>query len=353
MPLRPELVVEVRYEHMEGVRFRHTAQFNRWRPDRDPRSCTYEQLEEPVKFDLADISRDGRRPVARTADLETPNRLTPSVPERRATTLPPCPPPTRRAAGRALVVRFGRQPALDGLTLRAAPGALTAVLGPNGAGKTTLMRCCTGLLRPTRGDVTVLGRAAGVGRARRPGRPDAAEHRRLVRHPGRSSCCTTWPACTPRPTTSTPWSTGSDLGGFARTPYRRLSGGQQQAVNLAGALIGRPELVFLDEPTAGMDPHARRATWELLRELRAAGVTIVLTTHAMDEAEALADQVYIVDAGRVAVSGTVAELTGSGETLESVFLTHTRAPGRLMATRSTSPRRPAPLRRLAGSSGTR
>ena len=91
------------------------------------------------------------------------------------------------------------------------------------------------------------------------------------------------------------WSSGSDLAGFARTPYRGLSGGQQQAVNLAAAVIGRPELVFLDEPTAGMDPHARRATWELLAELRAAGVTIVLTTHAMDEAEALADQVYIVD----------------------------------------------------------
>ena len=115
-----------------------------------------------------------------------------------------------------------------------------------------------------------------------------------------------------------------DLGEIVRTPYRRLSGGQQQAVNLAAAIIGRPELVFLDEPTAGMDPHARRATWELLRELRTAGVTLVLTTHAMDEAEALADEVYILDAGRVAVSGTVAELTGSGKTLETVFLTHTR-----------------------------
>jgi ABC-2 type transport system ATP-binding protein len=111
----------------------------------------------------------------------------------------------------------------------------------------------------------------------------------------------------------------------ARTPYRRLSGGQQQAVNLAGALVGRPELVFLDEPTAGMDPHARRATWLLLRELRANGVTMLLTTHAMDEAEALADQVYIVDRGRVAISGTVRQLTKSGGSLESVFLTHTSA----------------------------
>jgi ABC-2 type transport system ATP-binding protein len=111
----------------------------------------------------------------------------------------------------------------------------------------------------------------------------------------------------------------------ATTPYRRLSGGQQQAVNLAGALIGRPELVFLDEPTAGMDPHARRATWLLLRELRANGVTMLLTTHAMDEAEALADQVFIVDRGRVTISGTVHQLTKSGGTLETVFLTHTSA----------------------------
>jgi ABC-2 type transport system ATP-binding protein len=114
-----------------------------------------------------------------------------------------------------------------------------------------------------------------------------------------------------------------NLGPVLRTPYRRLSGGQQQAVNLAAALVGRPELVFLDEPTAGMDPHARRATWQLLEELRAAGVSILLTTHAMEEAEALADRVFILDRGRVAVAGTVAELTGAGQTLESVFLSHT------------------------------
>ncbi len=84
--------------------------------------------------------------------------------------------------------------------------------------------------------------------------------------------------------------------------------------------------MFLDEPTAGLDPHARRATWQLLRDVRAAGVTIVLTTHAMDEAEALADSIYILDRGRVAVSGTVAELTSSGQNLEGVYLAHTQAP---------------------------
>ena len=102
------------------------------------------------------------------------------------------------------------------------------------------------------------------------------------------------------------------LGDCGRTPYRRLSGGQQQRLGLAMALVGRPELVFVDEPTAGMDPQARRTTWDLLEELRADGVTVVLTTHHMEEAEHLADQVHIIDRGRLIASGTPAELTRGG-----------------------------------------
>lgn len=219
-------------------------------------------------------------------------------------------------------VRFGR-PVLDGLSLAAAAGRVTAVLGPNGAGKTTLLRCCTGLIKPDTGTISVLGN--------RPGAPSIAARVGLM------------------PQSTGAWSgikagellrylaslyqnphdvaallERCDISDIAHLPYRRLSGGQQQAVNLAAALIGRPELVFLDEPTAGMDPHARRATWRLLEELRAAGVSIVLTTHAMDEAQVLADQVYILDQGRVTVAGTVAELTRDGRTLEDVFLAHTR-----------------------------
>ena len=94
------------------------------------------------------------------------------------------------------------------------------------------------------------------------------------------------------------------LGSCGRTTYRRLSGGQQQRLALAMAVVGRPELVFLDEPTAGLDPQARRSTWDLVRELRADGVSTVLTTHFMDEAEELADDVAIIDAGRVIAQGS-------------------------------------------------
>jgi ABC-2 type transport system ATP-binding protein len=234
----------------------------------------------------------------------------------------PSPDSAVRVAG--LVVKFGRRAVLDGLVLEAKVGALTAVLGPNGAGKTTLIRCCTDLIRPSQGTVRVLGLPAGsrilAGRIglmpQSAGSWSGIRAIELLHYlAGLYANPLPVPALVER----------LGLTDCARTPYRRLSGGQQQAVNLAGALIGRPELVFLDEPTAGMDPHARRATWLLLRELRANGVTILLTTHAMDEAEALADQVFIVDRGRVAISGTVRQLTKSGGSLESVFLTHTNA----------------------------
>jgi ABC-2 type transport system ATP-binding protein len=99
------------------------------------------------------------------------------------------------------------------------------------------------------------------------------------------------------------------LGSARRTPYKRLSGGQQQRLSLACALVGRPELVFLDEPTAGLDPQARRLVWELVAALRADGVSVLLTTHAMEEAEELADHVVIIDKGRVVAEGSPRELT--------------------------------------------
>lgn len=223
-----------------------------------------------------------------------------------------------------LRLALGGRTVLDGLSLTAATGRITALLGPNGAGKTTFIRCCTGILDPDDGTVRIAGggvrAAVATGRVgvmpQESGAWSGIRPLEMLHHLAGLHA-------SPLPVDALAERLG--LHDFARTPYRRLSGGQKQAVNLAGALVGRPELVFLDEPTSGMDPHTRRAVWELLRELRGNGVTVLLTTHAMGEAEQLADQVHIVDAGRISISGTVAELASGGEDLEEVFLRHTTA----------------------------
>ncbi len=215
-------------------------------------------------------------------------------------------------------LRLGAREVLDGLSLSAAFAAVTAVLGPNGAGKTTLIRCCTGLLKPDSGIISVLGSEPGSAAANdRIGlMPQSAGAWSGVR-PSELLAYLASLYVTPLPVAELTGNLGIDA--FADTPYRRLSGGQQQLVNLAGAIIGRPELVFLDEPTAGLDPHMRHRVWDLVAGLREAGVAVVLTTHSMDEAEKLADQVVMLDAGRGVASGTVAELT-AGSSLEARFL---------------------------------
>ena len=222
-------------------------------------------------------------------------------------------------------IQLGRRPVLTGLSLSAAVGEVTAVLGPNGAGKTTMIRCCTGLLSPDAGTIDVLGRAAGEPGAndrvglmpQATGAWSGVRPLELLRYLAALYA-------SPLPVAELVEMLG--IGTFAQTPYRRLSGGQQQLVNLAGAIIGRPELVFLDEPTAGLDPHVRRTVWQLIRDLRAAGVAVVLTTHAMDEAEKLADRVILLNAGRAVASGTVGELTADGN-LEQLFLSLTTPGG--------------------------
>lgn len=220
-----------------------------------------------------------------------------------------------------LKVTFGDTPVLRGLTFEAPAGEVTALLGPNGAGKTTAMRVLTGLVPATSGTVTTLGMPAGHPDAlariglmpQATGAWSGVRARELLRYLASLYAH-------PQPVEALAERIGIDLA--SSTPYRRLSGGQQQAVNLAGALVGRPDLVLLDEPTAGMDPHARRRTWALIRDLADAGVAVVLTTHAMDEAADLADHVWIMDAGRIAIDGTVADLTAEAS-LEDVFLAHT------------------------------
>jgi ABC-2 type transport system ATP-binding protein len=209
--------------------------------------------------------------------------------------------------------RYGAVTAVAGLSLTADAGKVLAILGPNGAGKTTTVEMCEGYRRPDAGTVRVLG-LDPVADARRlrprvgvmlqggggyPG-AKAGEMLRLLA------------AYAADPLDPGELMERLGLTGAAGTAYKRLSGGQKQRLSLAMAVVARPELVFLDEPTAGLDPQARHATWDVVRQLRADGVTVVLTTHYMEEAERLADQVVVVDTGRAVAVGSPAELTRDG-----------------------------------------
>lgn len=212
-----------------------------------------------------------------------------------------------------LVKRYGARTAVDGLDLSVPYGTVTAVLGPNGAGKTTTVETCEGYRSPDGGTVRVLGldpvAQAALLRPRlgvmlqSGGVYPGARAEEMLRHMA---------ALYAHPLEVEALVDALGLDSCGRTPYRRLSGGQQQRLALAMAVVGRPELVFLDEPSAGLDPQGRRATWDLVRELRNDGVTVVLTTHHMDEAEELADDVVIVDGGRIVAQGSPEALCRGG-----------------------------------------
>lgn len=204
-------------------------------------------------------------------------------------------------------------PAVDGLGLTVEQAQVLALLGPNGAGKTTTVEMCEGFVTPETGSVRVLGLdpvaqsaqlrpRIGVmlqGGGAYPG-SKAGEMLKLVASYSANPLDPDWLL---------------DCLGLERavkTPYRRLSGGQQQRLALACAIVGRPELVFLDEPTAGLDAQARLLVWELIDALRRDGVSVLLTTHLMDEAEQLADELVIIDHGKIVASGTASELTKQG-----------------------------------------
>jgi ABC-2 type transport system ATP-binding protein len=225
----------------------------------------------------------------------------------------PAPPPSAPALEvNALVRRFGALQAVAGVTFTVQRGQLVALLGPNGAGKTSTLDVCTGFARPDAGVVKVFGLDAW--------RNSAALRPRIgvmLQAGGSHAAARTIEMleviarCSARPLDPMWLLTTLGLQDSARTPVRRLSGGQVQRLSLAMALVGRPELLFLDEPTAGMDPQARHLVWDLLRAARSDGVSILLTTHLLDEAELLADRVVIIDRGRVVADGTLAELTGA------------------------------------------
>ena len=204
---------------------------------------------------------------------------------------------------------YGAVQALDGLTLTARRGEVTALLGPNGAGKTTAVSCATGLLRPTGGTLQVLGadpfRAGPEHRARvgvmiqDGGLASGTGAMRLLRY-GASLFA--------HPLDVDEVAEHLGIDEFAGTLVRRLSGGQRQRLALALAIIGRPELLFLDEPTAGMDPAIRQRVRRLIRALADTGTAVVLTTHMMDDVMGLADAVCVIAGGRTVASGSVQDV---------------------------------------------
>lgn len=214
---------------------------------------------------------------------------------------------------RGVSKRYGDIQAVNNLDLEVQRAEVLALLGPNGAGKTTTVEMCEGFNKPDSGSISILGLDPTADNAKLRARigvmlqggggypaAKAGEMLNLVAAYSANPLDPQWLMDT------------LGLTEAARTTYRRLSGGQQQRLALACAIVGRPELVFLDEPTAGMDAHARIVVWELIEGLRRDGVTVVLTTHQLSEAEELADRIVIIDHGAAVAAGTPADLTRGG-----------------------------------------
>ncbi|MEO3923717.1 ABC transporter ATP-binding protein [Micromonosporaceae bacterium B7E4] len=214
---------------------------------------------------------------------------------------------------------YGGTVAVDGVDLAVSRGEVFALLGPNGAGKTTTVEILEGYRRRDAGEVSVLGvdpdRADGQWRSRvgivlqGTGEFDDLTVAEVVHH---------FAGFYPDPDDPDKVIERVGLAGKARARTHTLSGGQKRRLDVALGIVGRPELLFLDEPTTGFDPEARREFWELIRDLAAAGTTIVLTTHYLDEAEALADRVAVITGGRLVEVAAPARLGNRAEALATV-----------------------------------
>lgn len=211
-----------------------------------------------------------------------------------------------------IVVSYGDgHRGLSGLDLAVPTGGVTALLGPNGAGKSTAVGVLAGLVRPNAGRARVLGGPPGRLEARTrmhvmvqdDGLPSGAHAAEVVRHVARLRRA---------PATAQPLIDLLGLGELGRTTIRRLSGGERRRVSLACALVGDPDFVILDEPTAGLDPRGRAIVWEAVAALRDRGRTVLLCTHLLDEAEALADNIAIIAGGRLRAHGPLATLIPAG-----------------------------------------
>ncbi|WP_211229271.1 ABC transporter ATP-binding protein [Nakamurella lactea] len=218
-----------------------------------------------------------------------------------------------------LTRRYGAITAVDGLSFTVPRGQVVTVLGPNGAGKTTTLETLEGFAAPDAGSVRVLGldpwRQSGALRPKI-GVMLQAGGAHLSARAGEALSLVA--RCSANPL-DTGWLLEVlGLGEVVGVPVRRLSGGQVQRLSLAMALVGRPELLILDEPTAGMDPQVRHLVWDLIRAARRDGMTVLLTTHLLDEAELLSDRILIIDHGRLLADGSPAELV-AGSAPELTF----------------------------------
>ncbi|WP_439385225.1 ABC transporter ATP-binding protein [Amycolatopsis lexingtonensis] len=222
--------------------------------------------------------------------------------------------------------RYGSRVAVDGVSFTVERGEIFGILGTNGAGKTTTVECLQGLRRADGGTLSVLGLDPAADRAALTRRVGVQlQESRLPAKLRVREALELFASFYPDPADVDVLLDQLDLREQARQPFGKLSGGQKQRVSIALALVGRPELAILDELTTGLDPHARRETWRLVEGVRATGVTVLLVTHFMDEAERLCDRVAIFDAGRVIATGTPAELRRSVNvsTLDDAFVSLT------------------------------
>ncbi|MCE7006534.1 ABC transporter ATP-binding protein [Kibdelosporangium philippinense] len=219
---------------------------------------------------------------------------------------------------RNLHKRYGEQVAVEDVSFTVERGEIFGILGPNGAGKTTTVECVEGLRVPDSGNISVLGfdpRKDGWEVRRRVGvqlqKSELPEKMRVA------EAMDLYSSFYPNPADGDKLLDDLGLTSKRRTPFKKLSGGQQQRLAIALALVGNPEVAFLDELTTGLDPQARRDTWQLVEQIRDRGVTVVLVTHFMEEAERLCDRLALVDAGRVVAldtpAGLVSRVDGGGQ----------------------------------------
>jgi ABC-2 type transport system ATP-binding protein len=207
--------------------------------------------------------------------------------------------------------RYGRQVALDGVSFRVERGEIFGILGPNGAGKTTAVEIIAGLRRADGGSVRVLGLDPQSERGRRELRQRIGVQLQEAALPGQLKVWEALDLYASFYDNPADWRELLNRWGLAdkrNAKFAKLSGGQKQRLLIALALVGNPEVAVLDELTSGLDPYARRATWELIRQIRGAGVTVLLVSHFMDEVEELCDRVAVLDRGRVVAIGSPAGL---------------------------------------------